>query len=86
MKRKQISKEERPCTGTAAENGRTVYMADILIAAVVGIAMGAVIWKKIKDHRAGRGGCGCGCGSSCGGCDGYSCRSFEKPGQKQIKL
>ena len=40
-------------------------MVDILIVAVVGSLVAGILWKKVKDHKSGKGGCGCGC---CGGC------------------
>lgn len=48
-------------------------MVDIVIVAVIGAAVAGILWKKVKDHRSGKGGCGCG---SCGGCSGCSgCQS-----------
>ncbi len=54
------------------------HMIDIVIVALIGTALAAVIWKKVKDRKEGKSGCGCGCGggcssSSCSGCNsGYS--------------
>ncbi len=46
-------------------------MADIAIVAIIGTAMAAVIWKKVKAYRKGDSGCGCncsGCSHGCGHC------------------
>jgi len=43
-------------------------MIDWIIGIVVAAAVIGIIWKKIKDARSGRGGCGCGC-DSCGSKD-----------------
>ncbi len=43
-------------------------MADLIIAALIATAMAAVIWKKIKDHKEEKSGCGCGCSGSCSNC------------------
>ena len=40
-------------------------MTDVIIVGLVAAAVMAVVWKKIRDHKSGRSGCGCGC---CGGC------------------
>lgn len=61
-------------------------MADIIIVTIVGAALAAVIWKKVKDHKAGKSGCGCGCSGgcrSCHGCDsGYSSGISDTPTHK----
>lgn len=43
-------------------------MIDIVIVAAVGGAVAGILWKKVKDHKAGKGGCGCGSCGGCGGC------------------
>ena len=43
-------------------------MAELVIGIVVVAAVAAIIWKKVKDARAGKPGCGCGCS----GCTGKS--------------
>ncbi len=45
-------------------------MIDIVIVALIGTAMAGVIWKKVKDHKEGKSGCGCGCGGGCSSCNG----------------
>lgn len=40
-------------------------MIDWIIGIVVAAAVIGIIWKKIRDARSGRGGCGCGC-DGCG--------------------
>lgn len=40
---------------------RLTNMIDWIIGAVVVAAVAAVIVKKVKDHKAGKSGCGCGC-------------------------
>ena len=40
-------------------------MINIVIVAVVGGAVVGILWKKVKDHKAGKGGCGCGSGGGC---------------------
>lgn len=42
-------------------------MADIIIAVVIGGAVLGIIWKKVRDAKSGKSGCGCGC-SGCAGC------------------
>lgn len=49
------------------EKVRQYLMADLVIGVVVAAAVAAVIWKKVKDARAGKPGCGCGCA----GCTGH---------------
>lgn len=44
-------------------------MIDVVIGVVIGGAVLGIIWKKVKDARAGKSGCGCGC-SGCSGCSG----------------
>ena len=48
------------------EKVRQYLMADLVIGTVVVAAVAGVIWKKVKDARAGKPGCGCGC-SGCSG-------------------
>lgn len=43
-------------------------MADLVILVGVAGAVAAIVWKKVKDMKAGKSGCGCGCG--CLGCPG----------------
>ena len=51
-------------------------MIDIVIVALIGTAMAGVIWKKVKDHKEGKSGCGCEFGGGCSSCSscngGYS--------------
>lgn len=39
------------------ENGATIAVSAILLAVV-----GIIVFKMIKDKKAGKSGCGCGCG------------------------
>ena len=44
-------------------------MVDFVILVGIMGAVSAIVWKKIKDMRAGKSSCGCGCGcSDCPGC------------------
>lgn len=47
-------------------------MIDIAIVAVIGVCLAGILWKKVKDYKSGKGGCGCGdcagCGGGCAGC------------------
>jgi len=43
-------------------------MVDFVILVGIMGAVSAIVWKKIKDMRAGKSSCGCGCG--CSGCPG----------------
>ncbi len=36
-------------------------MADLVILVGVAGAVAAIVWKKVKDMKAGKSGCGCGC-------------------------
>ena len=36
-------------------------MADVIIIAVIGSALAGVVWKKVRNHKEGKSGCGCGC-------------------------
>ena len=47
-------------------------MIDIVIVALIGTAMAGVIWKKVKDHKEGKSGCGCGCGGGCSSCSSWT--------------
>ena len=42
-----------------------VFMADIMIVAIIAIALIGIFFKQAKEHRSGKRGCGC---SGCGGC------------------
>lgn len=41
-------------------------MIDMVIVVLVGTAVAGILWKKAKEHKEGKSGCGCGC---CGGCE-----------------
>lgn len=43
-------------------------MTDLVIILAVGGAVAAIVYKKIKDAKAGKSGCGCGCP----GCSGHN--------------
>ena len=55
-------------------------MADLIIAALIATAMAAVIWKKIKDHKEGKSGCGCS-----GSCSNCSSRNYDSSPHIQIQ-
>ncbi|MBR3772268.1 MAG: FeoB-associated Cys-rich membrane protein [Clostridium sp.] len=46
-------------------------MADIIIVGIVVFLMVLIIFKRVKAHKSGKGGCGCGCSncSRAGYCD-----------------
>lgn len=44
-------------------------MATWIVGGVLAVLVGAIVFKMIRDKRAGKGGCSCNCGG-CGGCGG----------------
>ncbi len=49
-------------------------MANLVIGVIVFAAVAGVVWKKVKDARAGKPGCGCGCAGCNGHAGGRGCR------------
>lgn len=43
-------------------------MATVIVSAVLLAIVAAVIWKMVKDRKAGKGGCSCGCENCSRGC------------------
>ena len=41
--------------------GEEAHMIDGIIVIIVAAAISGVVWKKVKDHKEGKSGCGCGC-------------------------
>ena len=44
-------------------------MATWIVGGVLLLIVGAIVWKMIKDKKAGKGGCSC--GGNCGQCAGH---------------
>lgn len=42
-------------------------MATWIVGGALALLVGAIVWKMIRDKRAGKGGCSCGC-DHCSGC------------------
>ena len=45
-------------------------MATWIVGGVLAVIVGAVVFKMVRDRRAGKGGCGCNC-AGCSGCSGH---------------
>ena len=43
-------------------------MATFVVGGVLLVIVGAIIWKMVKDRKAGKGGCSCGCENCSGKC------------------
>jgi len=54
-----------------------MILVDVVIALVLGAAVGLVVAKMIRDKKSGKvGSCGCGC--SCSGCTGCGSKALNR--------